>query len=214
LKGTELAESNLENLVICPGCRKTHAKCSISDGADACCSGCGLVLYRSDSKLIERGLAINVTALIFLGIAASFPLISIELLGIPQFLSIPKSIYYLFNNGFFMIGISVALLVLVIPLITDIVRVTVLLLLKYKMSEQMSRRLLILLSKLQPWVMSEIFLVGILIAQIKLIGYAQVHFGISFWALAVYAMIKLYNNKVIHISELWSTRDKVFGLHT
>lgn len=189
-----------------------HAKHEIKDGADALCASCGLVLYRSDSKLLERGLAINITALIFLGAANAFPLVSVEILGATQDLSIFKSISFLLESGFYVIGIAVALLVLLIPLVSVTIEILALLLLKLRQHKHATRYLLILLSKLQPWGMSEIFLVSILVALIKLLSYAQIDIGISFWALTAFAMINLYNTKVIHISELWSTRDNIFGL--
>ena len=207
-----LTEDNFKHLIICPGCGQTHTVCPIQDGADACCSSCGLVQYRSDSQLLDRGLAINITALVFLVIASAFPIIDIEIFGSHQFLSIPKSIYFLFDKGFYLVGITVAFLVLIVPIFSSLVEIYVLLLLKFSVNENLSRRLLILLSKLQPWGMSEIFLVSILIALIKLIDYVQIDFGPSFWALIVYAMTNLYNLRVIHLRELWSTWDKVFGL--
>ncbi|MDX8386985.1 MAG: paraquat-inducible protein A [Ghiorsea sp.] len=207
-----LEKRDLSKLIFCPGCQKIHAKHSIKDGTDATCASCNLILYRKDSHLLDRGLTINITALIFLGIATAFPLVSIEILGSQQSLTIFQSISHLFENGYYIIGVATALFILLIPLIVGISEISALLLLKRKKHSQATRYLLILLSKLQPWGMSEVYLISILITLIKLLSHADINIGISFWALAIYAMINLYNIKVIHISELWSTRDNVFGL--
>lgn len=211
MESTAITEDDLRRLIICPGCRMIHVKAPIKDGADACCSKCATVLYRCDKKLIERGLALNITALFFLGIASTFPLVSIDILGNQKFLTIPNAIFYLFESGFYLVGIAVAFLVLIIPIILDIIEILALILLKYEKSKKTTRELLILLSKLQPWGMSDIFLVSVLIALIKLIDYAQIHVGLSFWALITYAMINIYNIKVININELWSIKDKIFS---
>ncbi|HSR73341.1 MAG TPA: paraquat-inducible protein A, partial [Sulfurovum sp.] len=61
-----------------------------------------------------------------------------------------------------------------------------------------------------PWSMSDIFLVSILVALVKLIGYAQIHMGIAFWALILFVLVDLYIAKNMHISELWMLRKRVF----
>ena len=74
----------------------------------------------------------------------------------------------------------------------------------------MSKELLILLSHITPWNMSDIFLISILVALVKLIGYAQIHMGMAFWALMVFVLIDLYVTKSIHVSEIWMLRKRVF----
>jgi paraquat-inducible protein A len=58
--------------------------------------------------------------------------------------------------------------------------------------------------------MSDIFLISILVALVKLIGYAQIHMGIAFWALLIYVAIDLYITKQIHVSEIWMLRKRLY----
>jgi paraquat-inducible protein A len=57
--------------------------------------------------------------------------------------------------------------------------------------------------------MTDIFLISILVALVKLIGYAQIHMGIAFWALMVFVLIDLYIVKSIQLSELWMLRKRI-----
>jgi paraquat-inducible protein A len=58
--------------------------------------------------------------------------------------------------------------------------------------------------------MAEIFLVSILVSLVKLIGYAQIHIGVSFWALAAYVILDIYITRHIHISEIWMLRNRIY----
>jgi paraquat-inducible protein A len=203
-------EDVLDELVICPQCHTLHKEIPIKDGAKACCSECGRVMYRYDSRLAEHGLALSITALIFFAVANFFPLVKIELLGSEQFITIPKTILSLFDNGFYVVGMICAFLIFIFPLMIFSLYLLIFTLLKFGVREQLSKELLVLLSRLKPWSMSDIFLISILVALVKLIGYAQIHMGISFWALIVFVLLDIYLTRNIHISEIWMLRKRVF----
>ena len=81
---------------------------------------------------------------------------------------------------------------------------------KRKSAPQFTKELLILLSHIKPWSMSDIFLISILVALVKLIGYAQIHMGVAFWALVFFVLIDLYISKTIHTSEIWMLRQRIY----
>ncbi|AKF25117.1 hypothetical protein YH65_06705 [Sulfurovum lithotrophicum] len=203
-------EDALDELVLCPQCHTLHREVPIKDGSKACCSECGSVMYRYDSRLAEHGLALSITALIFFFVANFFPLVKIELLGSEQFITIPKTIMSLFDNGFFIVGMLCVFLIFIFPVMIFVLYLLVFLLLKLGIGEQLSKELLVLLSHLKPWSMSDIFLVSILVALVKLIGYAQIHMGIAFWALIVFVLLDIYITRSIHIAEIWMLRKRVF----
>ncbi|CAA6800883.1 MAG: Paraquat-inducible protein A [uncultured Sulfurovum sp.] len=204
-------EGDLDNLILCHQCYTLHEEIPISDGSKACCSECGGILYRYDSKLIDHGLAWSVTGFIFFVLANLFPLVKIDVLGHEQFITIPKTFMALIENEFFLVGILCAFLIFIFPLMIFLINMILFLLLKMGKAEKVTKELLILLAYIKPWSMSDIFLISILVALVKLIGYAQIHMGISFWALLLFVGIDLYITKSIHISEVWMLRKHVFS---
>ena len=203
-------EDALDNLIICHQCFTLHEEVPIEDGTKALCTKCGGVLYRYDSRLIDYGLALSITGLIFFVLANVFPLVQIELLGHEQFITIPKTFISLFDNGFYVVGILCAFLIFIFPFMIFIINIALFMLLKIAKGEKMTRELLVLLSHIKPWSMSDIFLISILVALVKLIGYAQIEMGVAFWALMIFVMIDLYITRQIHVSELWMLRKRVF----
>ncbi|HSR74088.1 MAG TPA: paraquat-inducible protein A [Sulfurovum sp.] len=203
-------EDALDNFIICKQCYTLHHEIPVEDGIKARCAECGAILYRYDTKLIEHSLALSITGLIFFALANAFPLVQIEILGHEQFISIPKTLISLFDNGFYVVGIICSFLIFIFPLMIFSINTVLFILFKTKRAEKLSKELLILISHIAPWSMSDIFLISILIALVKLIGYAQIHMGIAFWALILFVLIDLYIAKNMHISELWMLRKRVF----
>ncbi len=203
-------EDALDNLIICHKCYTLHEEVPIEDGTKACCTECGDVLYRYDSKLVEHGLALSITGFIFFVLANAFPLVQIEILGHEQFITIPKTFIALFDNGFYVVGLLCAFLIFIFPLMIFGINMLLFSLLKMKKGERLSKELLVLLSHITPWSMSDIFLISILVALVKLIGYAQIHMGVAFWALLIYVLLDLYITKTIHIAEVWMLRKRTY----
>lgn len=202
-------EDDLDNFIICQKCYTLHKEVPIEDGTKACCDKCGAVLYRYDSRLIDHGLSLSITGMIFFILANVFPLVQIEILGHEQFITIPKTIYSMFESKFYVVGLICAFLIFIFPLMIVSVNMMLFAFLKMKRGEKITQDLLILLSHITPWSMTDIFLISILVALVKLIGYAQIHMGIAFWALMVFVMIDLYIVKRIHLTELWMLRKRV-----
>jgi len=202
-------EDALDNFIICQQCYTLHEEVAIKDGTKACCSECGAILYRYDSKLIAHGLALSITGIIFFILANLFPLVQIEILGHEQFITIPKTIFSMFESGFYIVGLICAFLIFIFPLMIFTINMLLFTLLKMKRGKKLSKELLILLSHITPWSMTDIFLISILVALVKLIGYAQIHMGIAFWTLMIFVLIDLYIVKRIHLSEIWMLRKRI-----
>lgn len=203
-------EDALDDFIICKQCHTLHKEIPIEDGKKACCSECGAILYRHDSRRIEHGLALSMTGLVFFILANIFPLVQIEILGHEQFITIPKTIFSLFESEFYIVGFLCMFLIFIFPLMIFTIHILIFLLLKLERGERATQNLLILLSYIIPWSMTDIFLISILVALVKLIGYAQIHMGIAFWTLMVFVLIDLYMIKRMNLSELWMLRKRIF----
>ncbi|MGB5505354.1 MAG: paraquat-inducible protein A [Sulfurovum sp.] len=203
-------EDALDNLIICQQCFTLHEEVPIKDGSKACCTECGGILYRYDSKLANHGLALSITGFIFFILANTFPLIKMDILGSEQFITLPKTVFSLFENEFYLVGFLCLFLILVFPLMIFIINIFLFTLLKLKRGPETTKELLILLSHISPWSMADIFFISILVALVKLVAFGQIHIGIAFWALMVFVLIDVYITKRISLSELWMLRKRIF----
>lgn len=202
-------EDDLDNFIICHQCFTLQEEIPISDGSKACCSECGGLLYRYDSKLIDHALAWSLTGLIFFALANAFPLIKLDLLGVEQFITLPMTIEGLFANGFYVVGFLCLFLIFIFPLMIFLINLILFTLLKLGRGEKLTKELLILLSHITPWSMADIFFISLLVALVKLVAFGQIHIGVSFWALMAFVMIDIYISKSIRIPEIWMLRKRI-----
>ncbi len=202
-------EDALDNYIICHQCFTLHEEVPIEDGSKACCTECGGVLYHYDSRLVTHGLALSITGLIFFILANVFPLIQMDILGTQQFITMPKTIFSLIDNGFYLVGFLCLFLIFIFPLMIFLINILLFLLLKLERGSKTTKELLILLAHITPWSMADIFFISILVALVKLIAFGQIHIGIAFWALMVFVVIDVYITKRIRLSELWILRKRI-----
>ena len=202
-------EDELDKFIICHQCFTLQEEITISDGSKACCSECGGLLYRYDTKLIDHALAWSITGLIFFALANAFPLIKLDLLGVEQFITLPMTIEGLFSNGFYIVGFLCLFLIFIFPLMIFLINLALFTLLKFRRGEKMTKDLLILLSHVTPWGMADIFFISLLAALVKLVAFGQIHIGVSFWALMAFVMIDIYISKSIRIPEIWMLRNRI-----
>ncbi len=207
---TKIDSQELDRLIICHKCHTLHEEVDIEHGSKAICNRCKRVLYHRDDKMVERGLALSITGLIFFILANLFPLIKVDILGQEQVITVISMIIRLVESGYYIVSLFVAYLVFIFPLMVFLIYILLFSLLKMGKKEHITRDLLILLSKILPWNMSDIFLISILVSLVKLMSMLEIYMGISFWALTIFVIIDLYMTRSIHIGELWRLKKTIY----
>ncbi|MEA3419133.1 MAG: paraquat-inducible protein A [Campylobacterota bacterium] len=203
-------EDELDEYVICHKCYTLHKEVPIADGSKALCTQCGTLLYRRDSKLMDHGLALSIAGLILFILANLFPLVKIEILGSEQFITIPSMIISLAESGYYLVALFVSYLILIFPLMIFLIYILIFSLMKMGEGEALTKDLLVLLSQIMPWHMSDIFLISILVAIVKLFAMAEIYMGTSFWTLLLFVLLDIYMTRNIHLGELWMLRKHVY----
>ncbi|SFV62918.1 Paraquat-inducible protein A [hydrothermal vent metagenome] len=203
-------ESDLDHYIICHKCHTVHEKVAIEDGSKALCSVCKMVLYRHDTRLIEHGLALSVTGLIFFILANLFPLVKIEILGAESYITIVSMISSLMSSGYYIVALFLLYLIVIFPVMIFSLYILLFALLKLKRGEGLVKNILILLAQIEPWQMSDIFVVSILVSIVKLFGIATIHMGTSFWTLFAFVLIDIYMTRNIHLGELWTLKQNLY----
>ncbi len=203
----------LDKLIICPRCHTLHRKIRLKDADAAYCDVCENMLYTRHENLLDKGLAISVATLITFIMASSFAIVRIEINGIWQDLTLPFVFVTLFKEEFWVVGLIVSFLIFFVPLLYIVIYTFVMLLFRIRRGYETTRRLLIFLAELRKWNMVEIFLISVLVALVKLIGYAEIVIGTSFWALAAFIVLDIYLTKRLRLADLWDLRDEVYHAH-
>jgi len=194
---------DLDQFVICKKCHTLHRRIPLHKGKKALCAKCDTVIYRRNDNLIENSLALVVTSLITLFVAFQFTIISININGLSQSLSLGSLFSVLIEHEQYVVGIMFLFLIVLFPIMMLGSMFILLLLMKSKQSPNIVRRLLIFLAHIKHWNMLDIFFISLLVAMVKLFDYASIEFGVSFVAFIATLVLEIILTKNISFDGLW-----------
>ncbi len=210
MKSPTIDADYLDSLIICHRCHALNKKKTIPDGTKALCSNCKTELYRGDTHLVNRGLALSLTGMVFLVLANSFPLIQIEILGNNRFMTLFSMIEGLLESGYYIVALFVAYSIFIFPVMIFVIYALIFGLMKYQQHDAVVSDLLVLLARMTPWHMSDIFLISIMVALVKLLGMAQIKMGTSFWALIAFVLIDIVLTRSIKFGQIWDMKQQIY----
>ena len=201
---------NLDDLIICSHCETIHRKVELPKKKVAKCSVCGKKLYSNVDDTFKRAIAYSITALILFIIASMFPIIKVYIAGQESDLTIPGMIVTLFNEGFYVVDSIIFVVIVVAPLIVILSYIALAFLTYFKIFRGFARHIVSFLITSRSWAMVDIFVISILVALVKLFGYAQIDFGVSSIALILFVVVDIFVLKNILPVELWTYFNRAY----
>jgi paraquat-inducible protein A len=174
----------LTETVICQDCDTVHRRVSLSRGEVAHCSCCDAVVARQHRLEVDQLLAITITAAILFVIANVTPILAIEIGGMHTEANIWTAALSLERGWIFWAALVLALTTFLVPMLQIVLLLWVLSFASAARRAPAYRIALVLLHRLRPWSMSEVFLLGALVAIVKLSAWVHVVPGDGIWALA------------------------------
>jgi len=206
-----LTDKELDNFIICKKCDTLHRKIPLHQGGKALCSKCDTLIYHRDDNMVEKTLALVITTIISLMVAFNFTIISININGLEQSLSLLSLFTVLLEHQQYVVGVMFLFLIVLFPLMMLSSMFFVLFFMSIKRYGYAVRRLLILLSHLKHWNMLDIFFISLLVAMVKLFDYAKIELDIAFIALILTLGLELIITKNISFDELWRKYENTYG---
>lgn len=176
-------------------------------GADTVlsCPRCEHRITSGHKSSAEYVLALSISALVCLLMANSYPFIIMEAVGQEAQINLFNTAFALYTQGFPLLGMMVLLFILLLPALYLLILVALLLPIQLNLARPSSARIIMgkTLSLLQPWVMSEVFLIGVLVSLIKLFSLASISLALSFWAYVIFVALFTYISGLIDVHKLW-----------
>jgi len=170
-----------KTMIACHECDLLHRMGPLRQGTVARCSRCGAILLRRRRKSLERTLALNIAGLILFALANSFPFLAMTFEGQYRQIILLTGIKELYLQDMPGVAALVLLTTVLSPLLHLAGLLYVLLTLKLNLLAPAVWRVFRWVRKMQPWSMLEVFMLGILVALVKLTDVAEVVPGISLY---------------------------------
>lgn len=205
-------QPNSRQLISCEECGLVVRIPEIEQGQKAQCPRCSHSLTKINAKPYQSVIAVSSACLIMLVLSISFPFMSFSVQGLSQEITLLHAAKMLaeFQNA--LLGALLLATVVVLPAIyVGLILFLHLEALKArnhppsKKQQRMAKVLCRILFRVEPWLMVDVFLIGVLVSLIKIASLADIGMGSSFWAFCVYTILVVKCISMVDKSWLWGT---------
>ncbi len=169
-------------LAACPECDLLLNRHQAVVGEKAHCPRCGYLLQRPAKQSVERTLALSIAGLILIFPANLLPLVGIKILGNSHDGTLWSGVFTLFSEGMWAVAILVFLSSMCFPMLNILLSLFVSFHLHFKKPSKYLSVWLRWLQHLDEWAMLEVYMLGIIVACVKLASMAEVQFGLGLYA--------------------------------
>ena len=198
----------LPDLIACEECDAVYHRIALGREEVAFCRCCGAELERDMSSHSRRVLPLTIAGLFMYIIANAFPIVEMELHGLVNQATLMGSVLALNAEGMHLVAFLVLATTILFPLIQLLALIYLLTSRNISGSRSgtsgypiMVNLLARIIQTLRPWVMVEIFLLGVIVAFVKMTSMATVLPGAALWALGaltfLFAAVLSFNPRYI-----------------
>lgn len=192
-----------QRLVLCRECDWLVRLPARRPGQRARCPRCHHHLTGPARRDVQAPMAWAITALMMLGLVFAFPFLGFSTHGVAHVMNFGDTVGALIGDDY---GTLAAILLATTVAFPGLyLAALVYLCLGAGQQRRLPGAIALarLLRPLEPWMMSDVFIVGVLVSLIKIISLADIHIRASFIAFCVYSLLLLRTLSLIDWTALW-----------
>jgi paraquat-inducible protein A len=192
----------------CRACGLMQRVPALAPGVAALCSRCGTKIHQARRHPIEHSLALTLAALVLLGVLCAATLMSVETAGISHHAGLFSGPEELLQRGMTALAAVVVFVTAVAPFGKLFGTLYVLLGLHLPKPPRHLRRVFVLVERLTPWSMVEVFVFGVLVAYVKLGDVVTINLGTGVFALFALTFIMTWADSALDHGAIWDALDR------
>jgi paraquat-inducible protein A len=193
----------LEQLTACHECDLLMHKPSLALGEKAECPRCGFELYTHRHQVVRRSMALVIAALLLYVPANFLPIMQLNLLGRSSEDTLWSGVQGLYNSGMQGVAVVVFLCSMAVPLLKLLCQFSVLLSIRLDVGRSYGLLLYRIYHHLRDWGMLEVYLMGILVALVKLSDIADVTLGFGLLCFIALLLIQVWLEVTMSPHQIW-----------
>lgn len=193
-----------ENETACEKCDLINSIPTLYEGERFRCARCRHVLVSIPHQGLEGILSLGFSALLMLFLSISFPFLGFSASGISHHISLLDTIQVLLAHEFSLYAIVLFLFLMVLPVVYLFVLLFLVWSLKRGRRFPLQHHLIRWIIVLQPWLMVDVFLVGVFVALVKIHSLANISLGMSFWAFCGFVIAFVKVSSLVDHRWLWN----------
>jgi paraquat-inducible protein A len=177
------------SLVACPECDLLQGEPALVPGGSADCARCGAELFRHKPHSLDHTLAFLLAAAVLFAFANAFPLLEMDARGLRSATTIMGTVNGLHDQGMTSVAALVFATAILFPAVELAAMTYILLALRLRHVPPGLRGAFRIVNAVRPWGMAEVFILGALIAFVKLRDVATIHPGVALYATGAFVML-------------------------
>ncbi|WP_397449847.1 paraquat-inducible protein A [Pseudomonas sp. NA-150] len=193
----------LDDLVACHECDLLMRKPVLSRGEKALCVRCGYELYAHRHNVVQRSLALVVAALLLYVPANFLPIMHLNILGQSAEDTVWSGVVGLFDTGMQGVAVVVFLCSMGIPLLKLLCQLIVLLSIQWNVGRSYGLLLYRIYHHLRDWGMLEVYLMGVLVALVKLADLASLSLGLGIVCFIGLLLLQIWLEVAMSPHQIW-----------
>ncbi len=196
-------------IIACQDCDLLHRPRQLRDGQRAMCSRCGAVLYRRKRNSLDYTVVFSLSALIFFLMANVFPFMTFKYEGRVQESVLFSGVKELFVQDLWAVAILVLIVSVVFPLLKITGMLYVLLPLKVNRRPWKASNIFRMVEALHPWAMVDVYMLGVIVAMVKLSDFATIVPGAALYSFAALLIFMAAAGATLDPHDVWERLEVV-----
>jgi len=169
-------------LVACHECDMLQRQPLVAHHGSVQCCRCGALLFRNIPNAIDRTIALSMAGLILYVIANFFPFLAFEAGGQSTQTNLIAGVRQLYEQGIWALAALVLFTCIFAPLCQLLLMLYIFVPLKFNKVAVHTRPAFRVLLRITEWNMIEVFMIGVLVALVKLVKMADIIPGTAMWS--------------------------------
>ncbi|SMF93553.1 paraquat-inducible protein A [Methylomagnum ishizawai] len=189
--------------IACHDCDALYPVPRLAVGQKALCVRCGAVLLQRKRDTLGRSLAMAFACLVLFTLANSFPLLGLNIEGRVEYGAVISGVFELKHQGFS----AMAALVFGVSILAPGLKIAgwLYVLLPLRLNRRLPGMTTVFrwIALLGPWAMAEVYMLGILVAVVKLADLATIEPGLSLYSFAAMIVAMAATDAMLEPHEIW-----------
>jgi len=194
--------------IACHECDLIHNIPPMPTRAAARCVRCGSVLFRAKPDSINRTLAWTIAGLVLYVVAVTFPFLAMKSGAIIRETGLLSGIQQLYEQGIIPLTALVLLTCVLVPLLQMLALLYIFIPLKLNIRLPFAIPVFRLFQHVKPWSMMEIYMLGILVAIVKLAKMATIIPGLAVLAFGLLIFVLTFAISAVDTHMVWERLEK------
>jgi paraquat-inducible protein A len=190
-------------VIVCPACDLAHRRTAAPTSGRTLCVRCQEPLQRPESAAIDTAIAFTCCALVFLLLSNVYPLVAMHVNGSTRATTLVGAALGLYAQDYKSLAALVFLTTVIAPLLQIATVLYLLIPLRNGRRAPGHNGVFRVLSHVRPWSFMEVFMLGALVALVRLSNFAHVVPGIALWSCALLMIFLSALTSITSPEQVW-----------